>query len=964
MTDGKVTLIIEADDKGAIKKIKAVGDESDKSADDMEELGDSAEKSSDSFGVVDVAIGNLISNGLSALISSIGNAVSSLAALADETREYREDMAKLDTAFETAGHSTETAGQAYEDFYAILGESDRAVEAVNHLAELTKNEQEVAKWSDICAGVTAKFGDSLPIEGLTEAANETAKVSKVTGPLADALNWAGISEDEFNEKLAECTSEQKRATLITDTLNKEYAEAADEYNKLTKETQNARKATAKMEEAQADLGDALEPVTTSVTEMKTEFLRGLTPVLKEDVLPVVEDFISDMKESGTIGKFTDEISGLAKTVLPILGEALKFVAENFDVLLAVVLTAVTAFKTFQAVTAIQGTISAVSTAISGLAAGTSAMTVAQTGLNAAMAANPIGAVITAVVLLTTCIAGLVSAYNNAKGANDYYAESLERNAEANAKWQETMNNATTALGDYSNFANAAGNTSSDLAAKMDEAQANITAIYATAFEEQRGLRKEELAKIKEYNDRYIELQNELTLLEQQKLKAQADALQWKLENMDLTAEEEQGILNKLSEIRANYNETLAGAVADELVILEQRRSNGQISEEQYQIQKEAALAKQSEYAETEKSIMQGVTDAALEAQQKRFEINTADFTDTEHHFQSMEEIASYYNSLMKKIKEDETLSWWDRTMALKKANNEAALDFAKFASGMEVTWNDYSYLTDTEIQKNSQAFFNWVGNTKAAGKELTDENKKTAAAILSAYEDLPEDLEEQGLKSLRAFAKGMSDEYPELENAAEMNMEELLAAMNSSLGVNSPSTKTAEMGGYVMEGLGSGMNKKLPDLRSIVSSIGESIMKAWKSIFDIQSPSKRAEKEIGVMIPRGVGVGMEKEIPDIEKQMVGDISGITARVQATVSAESAKMGQGIGNRDSGIYDLTRAVGMQTAGINSLAGEYRRGVGNMRPVILKLDKRELGKAVVDVGTTEGARVGLKLETGGA
>ena len=50
----------------------------------------------------------------------------------------------------------------------------------------------------------------LPIEGMIESANETAKVGEVTGSLADALNWVGISEDAFNEKLAACSSESER----------------------------------------------------------------------------------------------------------------------------------------------------------------------------------------------------------------------------------------------------------------------------------------------------------------------------------------------------------------------------------------------------------------------------------------------------------------------------------------------------------------------------------------------------------------------------------------------------------------------------------------------------------------------------------------------------------------------------------------------------------------------------------
>lgn len=279
MADGSVKIDIVADDSDVKQKVKGtedvlddLGDAAEKSSKGMDDLGDSAQKSSKGFGIADVAIGNLVSGGLSTLASKVGEAIQSLVALADETREYREDMAKLDSAFKSAGHSTETAQKAYDGFYKLIGESDRSVEAVNHLAELTTNTEEVAKWTDIAAGVTAKFGDSLPIEGLTEAANETAKVGKVTGPLADALNWAGISEDAFNEKLAACNSEQERATLITSTLSTEYQAAAAEYNELTASTQAAREATNRMEQSQAALGAAIEPVTTAWTNMKATAL--------------------------------------------------------------------------------------------------------------------------------------------------------------------------------------------------------------------------------------------------------------------------------------------------------------------------------------------------------------------------------------------------------------------------------------------------------------------------------------------------------------------------------------------------------------------------------------------------------------------------------------------------------------------------------------------------------------------
>ena len=145
------------------------------------------------------------------------------------TEEYRVGQAKLNAAFEAAGSTADMAKYTYDELYKTLGDSDVAVEAANHLAKLTTNGEELAEWTEICTGVFATFGDSLPIEGLTEASNETAKVGVVTGSLADALNWAGVSEDEFNEKLAACNDEAEREKLIRETLIDLYDEAANGY---------------------------------------------------------------------------------------------------------------------------------------------------------------------------------------------------------------------------------------------------------------------------------------------------------------------------------------------------------------------------------------------------------------------------------------------------------------------------------------------------------------------------------------------------------------------------------------------------------------------------------------------------------------------------------------------------------------------------------------------------------------
>lgn len=233
------------------------------------DAGDAAKDAGGGFTVMKGALASLVADAIKSAISALGS-------IAEATREYRTEMGKLETAFATAGYATEAAKKTYEELYAFMGEEDTAVEAANHLAKLTDNEQDLQKWTNICTGVFATFGDSLPIEGLTEAANETAKVGQVTGPLADALNWAGVSEDEFNESLAKCTTEQERQALITETLNGLYTDASKKYKDVNADVMAANKAQSKLNDAMAGLGEMVEPVSTKLKNMAAEALTAFT----------------------------------------------------------------------------------------------------------------------------------------------------------------------------------------------------------------------------------------------------------------------------------------------------------------------------------------------------------------------------------------------------------------------------------------------------------------------------------------------------------------------------------------------------------------------------------------------------------------------------------------------------------------------------------------------------------------
>lgn len=264
-------------------------------------------------------VGKAIGAGVAAMGAAIGAAAGAFLGLAESTREARENMGKLETGFTTAGHSAEDAKNTYTELYGILGDDGQATEAAAHLAKLTNNEKELATWTDIATGVYATFGDSLPIENLTEAANETAKTGAITGGLADALNWAGVSEDEFQASLDKCSTEQERQALITETLNGLYSDAAKKYREVNGDIIDAQKATASLNSAMAELGAIAEPIVTKLKQLASDLLQQITPFVELIGNGLVGALTG---AEGAAQQFTDGLLGMVTFAIQKLTEML------------------------------------------------------------------------------------------------------------------------------------------------------------------------------------------------------------------------------------------------------------------------------------------------------------------------------------------------------------------------------------------------------------------------------------------------------------------------------------------------------------------------------------------------------------------------------------------------------------------------------------------------------------------
>lgn len=305
----------------------------------------------------------------------------------ESTREYRTEMGKLDTAFEASGHSSETAKKTYSELNAVLGGSGQAVEAAQHLAKLTDNEKDLQTWTDICTGVYATFGESIPIESLTESANEVAKSGELTGGLVDALVWAGIGEEDFQKKLDACTSEQERQKLIMDTLNGTYSEASEQYKKNNKDVMDAQKAQEKLTDAFAELGRIGEPILTLIKTKVADMVAG--------AIPHLENFVNKVKD---------------------VANWVKNNKDTVDKWVAVIIGAGVSIGTFLLILNWGTIMTAAANAVK-------TVRLAILALNTALRANPIGFVVS---LIAGLVAAFIYLWNNNEGFRKFWLNMWEK----------------------------------------------------------------------------------------------------------------------------------------------------------------------------------------------------------------------------------------------------------------------------------------------------------------------------------------------------------------------------------------------------------------------------------------------------------------------------------------------------------------------------------------------------------
>lgn len=249
----------------ASTQIEKIGDSSQKTGDKLNKTKSEIEDFKESFNLHEAA--EQVSEFASGMVESIKGAV-------EESKEYLKIMGSLEVSSSHLNYTTEETKQTYKQLIGVLGDTQSAATTTANLQAIGLEQSQLTQITKGAIGAWARYGDSIPIDGLAESINETIKTGTVTGNFADMLNWAGTSEDEFNEKLEQCSDNSERAQLVLDEMaNQGLMKSADAWNENNKALVESNKAQDDYNEAMADFSKAVMPVF-------TEFTKALTTIIQ------------------------------------------------------------------------------------------------------------------------------------------------------------------------------------------------------------------------------------------------------------------------------------------------------------------------------------------------------------------------------------------------------------------------------------------------------------------------------------------------------------------------------------------------------------------------------------------------------------------------------------------------------------------------------------------------------------
>lgn len=721
------------------------------------------------------------------------------------------------------------------------------------------------------------------------------------------------------------------------------------------------------------IGDNAPQLIQAAKQIVGALVDGLIKLLPSEIQKPVKETVNILKrsfESGglrnainTVSKILKDlgkvVTNLAKTILPPLAKAVDFLGKNIKIILPLVAEAVVGIKAFKIVQSATKWFDAMKTAIAAAGAATSAealATAASTGAitlkqiavgvltgeiglvtaaqwlwNAAMSANPIGAIIALVTALAGGLAFLCVSLSNSADDTDILAESNERVAESFGhiadgieQWNEKVDNAKSSMEGFNDSILMSQEEQQNLTDEMDAVQTEISEIARLASEERRELTDSEVQRLDELFQKMRDLSKQELEFYQGRQDVVLDQAKALSEASNLTAEEYEDmsarIIKAASEeteaVKEKAYEQYSNQVALNKSLLGQKE---EYTEEWLEQANAAALADyqiavdnaEQKYADILGIEAEGYFNLSQELQDYLTglsEMRTAQLEEEDRYQKALEE---YRHGQYKST--DESLD------ALSAVEQEHKENLARIQDEYLANFNE-------DTLEQAGGWLQRIIDTKAAGEDLTEEQEELARNLILALDSLPDDMNEKGKEALDALGIGLDDQGNVIFTKGERLGEIVLEGEESA----DPEGETSYSNGKnSADGFVGGVESGFQAAFTAGYNIAKQAMAGQQTAQDSHSPAKETIK-LGKDNAEGYALGIEKNAKEsaaAAKDMVTDtigaisdqsgkysfldkfglskldVSGMVQKMKAAVAAESYRMSASLST--SGNYEVVR-----------------------------------------------------------
>lgn len=572
------------------------------------------------------------------------------------------------------------------------------------------------------------------------------------------LNDMGLTEIRLSNTILSLTNASGLLNDSIETANKGWEDNTALANEANKRYGTLKSqieiAVNRLKDCAITIGSKLMPSIQKIIKSFEEWIKKFESLSEEQVDMIVKIglIISAVGPLITIiGKLTSSIGGTVKAVGTFI----------------------------QAIGVVKGTIATTSTAVNGLAAVFSALT------------SPIGLACAGIAL---AVAGIAIAVKNAEKDTK---EAFSNMGNAATDFITGIDTASSHLDAFNRTLFVSVEEQQELQTQMNEVQQGITNICKTASNERRNYTQEEITQLDEYftklrelNQREIEIQQQISTAITQQAVTNAEVFQGSLEEYKVQSQE---WLKTAQEQKDKTIELINKQTIEEVALLNTRFSTEEARQtEEYKKEYERIVVQKEEKIALANDEVAKIAEAYANGYLERASQNDGFYTKLKEYNDKVEQENNRHNGQIEFIENNALLTQQNK-------NGAKSQEQYRHKEEMKKIWKQMYKDMDESQEEQLGVWLALQAQAELHGSQLDEKTKQIVDSIIDSYDSMPKETREAMKNAMTPMLEEMEKKEPALFAKAASIAQGILQRLKSAFDIHSPSRKTREIFKNVMK---------------------------------------------------------------------------------------------------------------------------------------------------------------------